>query len=1098
MTQLHNAIIRASAGSGKTFQLVRRYLRLLSLGESPEGIVAMTFTRKAAREFFERILQKLAELAEDPAKAKGYLDELAEPGAALALLRKVIRAMDRLKLGTIDSFFATIARCFPFELGLAGQATIMAEDETLQARAGVMNSLLVDITRERDGAALREMLEAWKRATAGKELNRPTAYLDEWFNSLHDLYLESPDAARWGSREVIWQERTAPVWQAESDLAKAVATLRDLMDFSLFGKGAQEKWEQLYAEALERRPGEPIKGKSALDYMLSEDRLPHADLALLRQGRAEWMMFRKRPVLSVATGTALAEVLDILVGRELLCRVQRTQGRRSVVARFDAQYEKRVRSRGRLAFADLTWLLAGRIHDLRGEDDEGSRERWEALQRDWEYRLDGRFQHWLFDEFQDTSRRQWEVVAGLVDEAASDPEGRRSFFAVGDLKQSLYLWRQAEPELFLDVEARYANVRMETQAPLTTSHRSCPQVLSLVNAVFEKEDVLQTSFPDAMRWWSFDRHSAAEKTQKLQGHAALLSVPDSEEGDAKEARDGLVAALIRSIAPLERGLSCAVLVRSNEEAGRLSEDLRRRLHMEVVCESQVAVAVDNPVTLALLSVFKLAVHPADTSAEWHLRMSPLAGWFAADEKHTVARLGAEVRRSVAREGFLASSRIWEERLRSGVGGWDAFSARRVAQFFDIAAEFDDTASRDVDAFLEFARGYTVRASEHGRALQVMTIHKAKGLEFDVVILPHLQATALDQPLNPRDGESLLIQRDEKGTLQWLLDKPPSLLCARDAQLSEAVRQEKARLAYQGLCRLYVGMTRAIRALYLVLPEKGNSRSEVDLLKTVLAADKADAWDLEGGVADCWHEIGQRDWFTGITAPAEHKGSPAAALQTTEKLGPLLRQLSSGQLQRRAPSGEETFRIRGADLLTDRRESSRQHGTLVHQLFDAVPWLDGAGEQEVRSAWQARGLDALPGFEAAAARVLPSLLKPEIRAWFERGKKTREAWCERSFDMILEDQWISGTFDRVVVDRDDKGRAISAAILDFKTDDVADDAAMEARAKGYQPQLNLYAKAVQRLTGLPREKVSIALIFVSKTKLVTVGGAPERTMVATAK
>src|SRR6476469_578790 len=113
MIELNNAIIRASAGSGKTFQLVRRYLRLLALGEPPECVVAMTFTRNAAREFFELILQRLAELAENPAKAKGYVDELARPGAPMALLRTIIRSMDRLRLGTIDGFFASVTRCFP-------------------------------------------------------------------------------------------------------------------------------------------------------------------------------------------------------------------------------------------------------------------------------------------------------------------------------------------------------------------------------------------------------------------------------------------------------------------------------------------------------------------------------------------------------------------------------------------------------------------------------------------------------------------------------------------------------------------------------------------------------------------------------------------------------------------------------------------------------------------------------------------------------------------------------------------------------------------------------------------------------------------------
>lgn len=1087
MTQLHNAIIRASAGSGKTYQLVRRYLRLLALGEPPETIVAMTFTRKAAREFFERILQKLADLAEDPAQAKGYLDELAQPGLPLALLRRVIRSMDRLRLGTIDSFFASITRCFPFELGLAGQATIMPEEQTLLARAEVMNTLLVEITREKDGAALREMLEAWKRATAGRELNRPTAYLDAWFNSLHQLYLESPGEPAWGSREVIWLDRSTPVWLADSSIEKAVDTLRDSLDVSLFGKAAAEKWEQFFIEARERRPGEPITAKSALDYMLSEDRLPLADFPLLREGRAGWNMFRKRVVLDKRAGTALADVLDILVGRELRCRSQRTQGRHNLVARFDAQYERRVRARGKLAFADLSWLLVGYIHALRGSD-EASRDAWEAMRRDWEFRLDGRFHHWLFDEFQDTSRRQWDVVAGLVDEAASDPEGRRSFFAVGDLKQSLYLWRQAEPELFLEVESRYARVRMEPQIPLTTSHRSCPQVLSMVNAVFEPAEVLRASHPDAMRWWRFDAHAASEKTQKLRGHAALLSVPDAGEQEPEEARDALVAALIRHVSPLERGLSCAVLVRSNAEAERLSAALRRRLHMEVVCESQVSIAVDNPVTLALLSVFKLAVHPGDTSAEWHLRMSPLAKWLEEHGMQAIARLGAEVRHGVAREGFLATSRLWAGRLREGVGEWDAFSAHRLAQFFDMAAEFDDSASRDVDAFVEFARLFTVRAQERGRALQVMTIHKAKGLEFDVVIMPHLQATALDQPLNARDSESLLIQRNELGALEWLLDKPPSILCSRDASLSNAVRQEKARLAYQGLCRLYVGMTRAIRALYLVLPEKGNQRSEVDLLKTVLAAKNPASWDLGGTVADCWREMGDRDWFTGITATATGGPAQGAVLPTSEKLGGLLRK-AGARLQRRAPSGEEAFRIRGADLLSERRESARQHGTLVHELFSRVPWLDGCSDADVetraRGAWRAGGLASVAGFETAAPKVLACLARPDIRCWFERGPGAREVWCERSFDMLLGRQWITGTFDRVVVDFDASGHATAATILDFKTDVAADEAAILARIEGYRPQLHLYAQAVQRLTHLNESTIKIALVFVATGRLVNV-------------
>jgi hypothetical protein len=140
------------------------------------------------------------------------------------------------------------------------------------------------------------------------------------------------------------------------------------------------------------------------------------------------------------------------------------------------------------------------------------------------------------------------------------------------------------------------------------------------------------------------------------------------------------------------------------------------------------------------------------------------------------------------------------------------------------------------------------------------------------------------------------------------------------------------------------------------------------------------------------------------------------------------------------------------------------------------------ESEIRRVWSERGLDTSPAFAAAAPRVLGSLESREIRSWFKRGTSPREAWCERGFDMILDRDWISGTFDRVVIDRDKDGRATGATILDFKTDEVADETAMAARAAGYAPQLKLYVRAVCRLTGLPEDNVRTALIFTSLARL----------------
>jgi len=159
--KLHNEIIRASAGSGKTHELVRRYIRLLARGEKPEHIATLTFTRKAAGEFFERILQKLADLA-TTSSTEVYVEELLPPPLGqpevLRLIRSMVSNMDRLRMGTIDSFFASMVQCSAFELGLSGQATILSEEEISQVREDVLDALLLELTQGEDTTELRDMM----------------------------------------------------------------------------------------------------------------------------------------------------------------------------------------------------------------------------------------------------------------------------------------------------------------------------------------------------------------------------------------------------------------------------------------------------------------------------------------------------------------------------------------------------------------------------------------------------------------------------------------------------------------------------------------------------------------------------------------------------------------------------------------------------------------------------------------------------------------------------------------------------------------------------------------------------------------------------
>ena len=148
MTRIPNKMIRASAGTGKTYQLTSRFIQLLLCGQPAERIIALTFTRKAAGEFFEGILTKLAGAAASSKAAKKLAAEVgvssAKPAEFCQALRALVEGMGQLSLGTIDSFFHRLLALFSLEFGLGGEFEMMSEFGKKQARLGVLENLLAE------------------------------------------------------------------------------------------------------------------------------------------------------------------------------------------------------------------------------------------------------------------------------------------------------------------------------------------------------------------------------------------------------------------------------------------------------------------------------------------------------------------------------------------------------------------------------------------------------------------------------------------------------------------------------------------------------------------------------------------------------------------------------------------------------------------------------------------------------------------------------------------------------------------------------------------------------------------------------------------
>jgi ATP-dependent helicase/nuclease subunit A len=1058
---LTHEVILASAGSGKTHTLVTRFLRLLAREEAPERIVALTFTRRAAAEFFDKILRRLAEAALDQAKSRALAVALGrpslEPREIIRWLRLMIESMHRLTLGTLDSFFIRIVSAFPLELGLSGRFTLLEGPEVMFEREELCRAVFAASTA--DQQAQDDFIAAFDQATFGHEEKSLFRAFDRFVEDHHLAWLHNPDPAKWGKPAAIWREEPWYLPNLRADGEALRQALAHAIERTNWQSRQREKLLHIADVLAAHVPGSATKKK--LDYF-RRNILP--SLGDLRSGRARLKLFSE-----IELGPEICRPLTDLIGRFLAIEagvaVQRTQGLAAVLADYENHYGERVRRQGRLTFEDVKFLLArGGAGRRFGQSDTANGGRLLAVNQ----RLDARFDHWLIDEFQDTSLLEWEVLRPLVEEALMDDGARRTYFQVGDVKQAIYRWRGGEAELADYVREHY---RLASH-PLDISRRSAQPVIDMVNAVFGAASVLSEVLPPATtaRWSAQWRpHTTVHSNQT--GCAALVR-PQVAAGEKPVFDDelGVIAALLREQRPLERGLTAALLLRNNEDVVEAVDFLRREPGLPpIASESDAPVAVDNPFTLALLSLLKLAAHPGDHFAWEHLMMTPLAKVFHAEGWKRGHVVSATLR-AVLSGGLAVWVREWTLKLDPFLAKDDHFSRRRARELAALAVEFEARGVRDIDAFVRHAESSTARESSSHQAVQVMTVHKAKGLDFDIVFLPRLGG----RPLHDDGRQLLLRSRRDLFTTDWLLRRPVSELTKADETLAACLLENQAAQAYEGCCVLYVAMTRAKRGLYLIGPGRPETRGHNPAAwveKTLATNGPAGALEADGRTWECAWVKGEPQWFGE---------APIVALPARRAVQPpplFLAPAGTGRRRpRMTPSSRESHVLSAEQLFSPQAARARERGVLVHSLFEQV--LD-PGDTAALEAWWAAEVPAPVAWQREArAEVLACLADPAVREAMGGTEAEARIWRERGFDIILDGEWITGTIDRVLVGPG------WARVVDFKTDVVApgDETGLEAKALGYQPQLTLYRRVVARLTGLAENTVQGVLIFTATRTL----------------
>jgi len=959
-----NLLIEASAGTGKTQALAERLIELLRGGVKPQEIVALTFSRAAAGEIFERFVTLLAERA-------------AADSATAALLREVIATQNLSQIGTLDSFLMRIVRSFPLELGLGGQLEIMDDYAAAAARAQVSFAIL----RRTDAAVKRAFDAAFSLVMNRENVRSFTETYRKFVKDWHERFLSQSEPQAWGDAARIGVELVGE----GDDLATCADALVGIVDSPAWAEFAA--WVRGF-----RGSFDGVKG-------FAKKFLEMGD-ALFAGATVELSFNRKPYAFGGREAQAIRAAVSTVLGYVVRMKLEMARGVFTLVSSFEEAYAKKVRKQGRLVFGDVPRLILGLD---------------ETARLGLEYRMDAKIRAWALDEFQDTSREQWKALAGLLDEAKQSG-GEKSVFVVGDRKQAIYGWRNGDVGIFTRERAS-GGYRL---GELKKSWRYGEPITQAINAVFVRGR-LRDEFPA----WESPEHETAKSG--LGGFVQAVESPGPKKDDFIEP----VFNALKAVDPVRRGISAAVLVRTNDFGELLAAELKRRGLEGVVWEGESAI-LDTPALLPFLDTLYLADHPGDKQAYEHFRRSPLAAAKYGSAVPAAAAISGEFARHFSVKGLVRTFRELRAFLpEDPAGAWSEFTEARFTDMLRAAAEFERTMEpgvrlADFATYLESRKKRNV--AEPGK-VRIMTIHRSKGLGFDYVVLPLYEHEGLDaEPDGP------LVADD------WILPDPGVRVTRMVPALKAAAERRKDRSEQEALCTYYVAMTRAKRAMTVVLhPEsaKSTARRFSQFVREAIPEPIGDpAWYEEFRVSGSEFRV-----------PKSGCGDSADGGVTMVTRSP------RRKISRRLPSLSFHTGESAGNLFVPKnaRQAAIERGVAAHAAYEQVEWIEPSAAKN--------------GLERA-------LVKPEGPA---------ALWREQAFEIRVGEEWISGRFDRVVFAN---GRA---TVYDFKTNALRRGEStvdFETRMKAaYAGQLAAYRRAVMALTGLKADAVEAKLLLAATNTVV---------------
>ena len=849
----HSFIVQAPAGSGKTELLTQRYLRLLSSVSQPEEVVAITFTRKAASEMRERVLNALNNLTEAQSEHQKLTQSLASQVRLADQINNwhLAENPNRLRILTIDALCAQLANQMPLLSRLAPQAKITENARNLYEKAIYALFNRLDENSDLSDALTHLLLAMDNRAEILAELLMGIlAQREQWLGLLMAHYRD-PEGMRiqleQGLKQVINESLTKLSEKLPTELKHELFLLLQLagthllnsqdshplclwLDLEKFPEPEstyQTHWhalaklllteEQTWRKSFDKRQGFPSEAKDkqtkeaykrakesikALTQMMTEDESIHASFCDLLNAPSS--------TYTNEQWTLLKEIIRLLP---------------QLVAELNLVFQ----AENSIDFVELSLSALRALGNHENPTDL-------ALY------LDYQIKHLLIDEFQDTSLTQFKLIEQLI--THWQPNDGKSLFLVGDPMQSIYRFRNAEVGLFLRVQQQgISNLKLNS-IQLKHNFRSDPKIIDWINQSFaeafpKNPEITAGAVP------YFSSHA----TKETQANAGVYYHPTlSETADT-------TLELVQKYRSIDPKASIAILVRSRTQLQEIIPHLKNSgIHFKAVELEVLSTRIEVE---DLFSLTRALSHFADRTAwlailraPWcalsladlllitqHAEEKPL--WYSLNQFQEIPNLSEDAKLRLTRcvsiwKNTLATKNSyplaeWIKNCWLELNGPACLDheqqLKNTEAYFELLRQMANESNFSLNLLKQkLNQLYAEPNPEADDQLQVMTIHKAKGLEFDHVILPHLESSSanestrllrwLERPRLTQDSDLILAPFKTPGT-------------EKEAIYDYLLEVEKRKLEYESLRLLYVAASRSKISLHLIfeleLDEKGQAK-----------------------------------------------------------------------------------------------------------------------------------------------------------------------------------------------------------------------------------------------------------------------------------